>query len=65
MPIYGQCPSSCNFNGDCIDGKCDCFLGFQGHDCNQREFKLKEAALALDSVLEPLICQLFMHMDVC
>ncbi|KAK4276611.1 hypothetical protein QN277_014740 [Acacia crassicarpa] len=31
-----QCPSSCNFNGDCIDGRCHCFLGFHGHDCSRR-----------------------------
>ncbi|KAJ9186625.1 hypothetical protein P3X46_002173 [Hevea brasiliensis] len=36
IPVHGQCPSSCNFNGDCIDGKCHCFLGFHGHDCSRR-----------------------------
>lgn len=36
-PLFGgHCPSSCNFNGDCIDGRCDCFLGFHGHDCSKR-----------------------------
>ncbi|XP_054798436.1 uncharacterized protein LOC129303266 [Prosopis cineraria] len=36
VEVPGQCPSSCNFNGDCIDGKCRCFLGFHGHDCSRR-----------------------------
>ncbi|XP_042006503.1 leishmanolysin-like peptidase [Salvia splendens] len=34
--VSGQCPNSCHFNGDCIDGRCQCFLGFEGHDCSQR-----------------------------
>lgn len=33
----GHCPNSCNFNGDCVDGSCHCFLGFHGHDCSKRE----------------------------
>ncbi|KAL0432450.1 UNVERIFIED_CONTAM: Leishmanolysin-like peptidase [Sesamum latifolium] len=36
LPVSGQCPNSCYFNGDCIDGRCHCFLGFEGHDCRQR-----------------------------
>ncbi|XP_030950409.1 uncharacterized protein LOC126712181 [Quercus robur] len=32
----GHCPNSCTFNGDCVDGRCHCFLGFHGHDCSQR-----------------------------
>jgi len=35
--VSGQCPNSCNFNGDCVDGKCRCFLGFRGNDCSRRE----------------------------
>ncbi|KAK4429151.1 Leishmanolysin-like peptidase [Sesamum alatum] len=35
VPVSGQCPNSCYFNGDCIDGRCHCFLGFEGHDCSQ------------------------------
>lgn len=35
-PVSGQCPNACYFNGDCIDGRCQCFLGFEGHDCSQR-----------------------------
>ncbi|KAK4771023.1 hypothetical protein SAY87_031555 [Trapa incisa] len=35
-PVAGQCPNSCSFNGDCIDGRCHCFLGYHGHDCNKR-----------------------------
>ncbi|GAA0184462.1 metalloprotease [Lithospermum erythrorhizon] len=36
VPKSVQCPNSCNFNGDCIDGKCQCFLGFDGLDCGKR-----------------------------
>ncbi|KAB5568973.1 hypothetical protein DKX38_002766 [Salix brachista] len=36
VPVPGQCPSSCNFNGDCVDGRCHCFIGFHGHDCSKR-----------------------------
>ncbi|XP_076888292.1 uncharacterized protein LOC143538675 [Bidens hawaiensis] len=32
----GQCPNSCSSNGDCVDGKCHCFIGFDGHDCSKR-----------------------------
>lgn len=37
VSVFGQCPNSCNFNGDCVDGKCRCFLGFHGHDCSSRK----------------------------
>ncbi|KAK1300595.1 hypothetical protein QJS10_CPB13g00108 [Acorus calamus] len=36
VPLNGQCPGSCTFNGDCVDGKCHCFLGFEGNDCSKR-----------------------------
>lgn len=36
VPVSGRCPNSCNFNGDCIDSRCRCFLGFEGYDCSQR-----------------------------
>ncbi|KAK7310453.1 hypothetical protein RJT34_07992 [Clitoria ternatea] len=36
LVVSGQCPSACNFNGDCVDGRCQCFLGFHGHDCSRR-----------------------------
>ncbi|KAL3640812.1 hypothetical protein CASFOL_015780 [Castilleja foliolosa] len=36
LPVTGQCLNSCHFNGDCIDGTCHCFLGFEGPDCSQR-----------------------------
>ncbi|XP_027357118.1 leishmanolysin-like isoform X1 [Abrus precatorius] len=32
----GQCHNWCNFNGDCVDGRCQCFLGFHGDDCSRR-----------------------------
>uniref|UniRef100_A0A7N0UNJ9 EGF-like domain-containing protein n=2 Tax=Kalanchoe fedtschenkoi TaxID=63787 RepID=A0A7N0UNJ9_KALFE len=37
-PVVGspKCPDSCNFNGDCANGKCRCFPGFRGHDCSKR-----------------------------
>ncbi|KAI3767234.1 hypothetical protein L2E82_17323 [Cichorium intybus] len=34
--VSKKCPNSCNSNGDCVDGKCLCFLGFNGHDCSKR-----------------------------
>ncbi|GAB2222570.1 hypothetical protein Droror1_Dr00016689 [Drosera rotundifolia] len=34
--VSGQCPNSCSFNGDCMNGRCLCFLGFHGHDCSKR-----------------------------
>ncbi|XP_047327274.1 leishmanolysin-like peptidase [Impatiens glandulifera] len=36
VPVSKQCPNYCNFNGDCVDGKCSCFVGFNGHDCGKR-----------------------------
>uniref|UniRef100_H3BZP0 Teneurin-4 n=1 Tax=Tetraodon nigroviridis TaxID=99883 RepID=H3BZP0_TETNG len=30
-----DCPSNCFMNGDCIAGKCHCFLGFKGPDCGR------------------------------
>ncbi|XP_009365609.2 leishmanolysin [Pyrus x bretschneideri] len=36
VPANGQCPKSCNFNGDCVEGRCHCFLGFHGSDCSKR-----------------------------
>lgn len=35
IPVSGQCPNSCNLNGDCLKGRCQCFLGFHGHDCSK------------------------------
>lgn len=37
VSVPGKCPNTCNFNGDCVDGKCFCFLGYHGHDCSERE----------------------------
>ncbi|KAI9118354.1 hypothetical protein K1719_010686 [Acacia pycnantha] len=36
LAMPGQCPNACNFNGDCIDGSCHCFIGFHGHDCSKQ-----------------------------
>ncbi|KAE9588445.1 putative leishmanolysin [Lupinus albus] len=36
VAVSGPCPSGCNFNGDCVEGKCYCFLGFHGQDCSIR-----------------------------
>ena len=38
--VTGQCPKSCSFNGDCIDGTCHCFPGFHGRDCSRSEYIL-------------------------
>ncbi|XVE69826.1 hypothetical protein DITRI_Ditri10aG0022900 [Diplodiscus trichospermus] len=46
-----QCANSCNFNGDCVNGKCHCFLGFHGHDCS------KDLALAIAMGVESA-CQM-------
>ncbi|XP_022951479.1 leishmanolysin-like [Cucurbita moschata] len=36
VSVPGKCPNTCNFNGDCVNGKCFCFLGYHGHDCSKR-----------------------------
>ncbi|KAJ4815085.1 Leishmanolysin-like peptidase [Rhynchospora pubera] len=36
VALVGQCPQSCSYNGDCVDGRCRCFLGFHGRDCSKR-----------------------------
>ncbi|KAK8642462.1 hypothetical protein V6N13_011804 [Hibiscus sabdariffa] len=36
VSLSGQCANSCNLNGDCVNRKCHCFLGFHGHDCSKR-----------------------------
>ncbi|XLS61903.1 hypothetical protein HN51_016131, partial [Arachis hypogaea] len=38
MAVSGQCPNACNFNGDCVEGRCNCFLGFQSHNCSKHSF---------------------------
>ena len=38
VSVPGKCPNTCSFNGDCVDGKCFCFLGYHGHDCSKREY---------------------------
>uniref|UniRef100_H2YAD0 EGF-like domain-containing protein n=1 Tax=Ciona savignyi TaxID=51511 RepID=H2YAD0_CIOSA len=30
-----DCPKKCNSNGDCVNGLCKCFPGYQGTDCSQ------------------------------
>ncbi len=30
-----ECPSSCHGRGDCVDGSCQCFPGYDGWDCAQ------------------------------
>ncbi|XP_015243026.1 PREDICTED: tenascin-like isoform X5 [Cyprinodon variegatus] len=29
----GECPTSCQDRGRCVDGKCECYKGFTGEDC--------------------------------
>eukprot|EP01018_Ginkgo_biloba_P018495 Gb_23702 [translate_table: standard] len=36
LALHGQCPNSCNMNGECVEGKCHCFFGFLGDDCSTR-----------------------------
>lgn len=37
VSVNGQCPDRCSFNGDCINGRCHCFLGFHGENCSKSE----------------------------
>jgi len=30
-----SCPKDCSSNGRCIDGTCQCFLGYNGEDCSK------------------------------
>eukprot|EP00951_Prasinocladus_malaysianus_P005624 scaffold39670_cov46-Prasinocladus_malaysianus.AAC.1 len=30
-----SCPEDCSTNGRCLDGKCQCFLGYTGADCSK------------------------------
>lgn len=34
--ISGLCSNLCSLNGECVDGQCKCFLGFDGEDCSLR-----------------------------
>eukprot|EP00249_Psilotum_nudum_P023922 c29028_g1_i1 orf=1787-4684(+) len=36
LPMPGQCLNACNWNGECVEGKCKCFLGLSGEDCSSR-----------------------------
>ncbi|XP_018626037.1 uncharacterized protein [Nicotiana tomentosiformis] len=36
VSLSNHCPNSCNFNGDYLGGRCQCFIGFGGHDCSKR-----------------------------
>ncbi|XP_047324827.1 leishmanolysin-like [Impatiens glandulifera] len=36
VPVSRQCPNFCNYNGDCINGRCNCFIGFHGNNCGKR-----------------------------
>ena len=29
-----SCPADCNTNGRCLDGECQCFLGYTGEECS-------------------------------
>ena len=30
-----SCPADCSTNGRCLDGECQCFLGYAGEDCSK------------------------------
>ena len=32
------CPSACHGHGECRNAQCDCFSGYTGWDCSQREY---------------------------
>ncbi|KAJ7558534.1 hypothetical protein O6H91_04G044600 [Diphasiastrum complanatum] len=34
--LPGECLNQCSWNGECMEGKCKCFLGFNGDDCSSR-----------------------------
>jgi len=31
------CPNDCSANGDCANGKCQCYLGYYGAECSDRQ----------------------------
>lgn len=41
------CPKNCHNNGDCIEGVCKCFPGFQGRDCSQGILYTDSPALSM------------------
>ena len=41
------CPADCSTNGRCLDGECQCFLGYIGEDCSQVCLPCKPAFLPL------------------
>jgi len=48
LPAYGGdfcqeqlCPANCSGAGDCIDGRCSCWLGAHGESCNETSVSLE------------------------
>ncbi|GER47925.1 metalloendopeptidase / zinc ion binding protein [Striga asiatica] len=52
----GECLNSCSFNGDCINGKCHCFRGFEGKDCSKPAKMDTLASTALQCSLHGGVC---------
>ena len=36
-----DCPSRCNGNGQCVDGRCHCFTGYAGADCSEERIMVR------------------------
>jgi hypothetical protein len=51
--IPGECRHACYLNGECVNGECHCFLGFNGEYCNQR--KSAHLLLLLDCTVGDLL----------
>lgn len=34
--MSGQCLNGCSLNGECVNGICNCFIGYSGEDCSER-----------------------------
>ena len=57
--VSRQCANSCNLNGDCVDGRCHCFVGFHGHDCSKRKLLIPLPYFAFN---EDLFLSNFAHL---
>lgn len=66
VPGTGQCPKSCNFNGDCVEGRCHCFLGFHGSECSKRELLISSLPFFIISTWDATLYEVrFWIYDLC